>query len=84
MTKKARELVGGALLITPALGPTKKEDVDVYTRMRIYAEVYEKYYDKKNTLLVFLPLHMRFAGPREAIWHGIIRKKLRSYSLHSW
>lgn len=74
LTKKARELVGGALLITPALGPTKEEDVDVYTRMRIYAKVYEKYYDKENTLLVFLPLHMRFAGPREAIWHGIIRK----------
>lgn len=74
LTKRARELVDGALLIMPALGPTKEEDVDRYARMRIYAEVYEKYYEKENTLLVFLPLSMRFAGPREALWHGIIRK----------
>ncbi len=74
LTKRAREKINGALLITPAVGETKKGDVDVYVRMRIYKVLYEKYYQKDNTLLVFLPLAMRMAGPREALWHGIIRR----------
>ncbi len=74
LTKKAREKIGGALLIHPVVGMTKPGDVDTYTRMRIYKILYEKYYDKRNTVLAFLPLAMRMAGPREALWHGIIRK----------
>jgi len=42
--------------------------------MRIYKTLYERYYDKSNTVLAFLPLAMRMAGPREALWHGIIRR----------
>ena len=74
ITKRAREKVGGALLIHPVVGLTKSGDVDTFTRMRIYKTLYEKYYDKNSTVLAFLPLAMRMAGPREALWHGIIRK----------
>ncbi len=74
LTKRARERINGALLIHPAVGMTKPGDVDTFTRMRIYKVLYEKYYDKSNTVLAFIPLAMRMAGPREAIWHGIIRK----------
>ena len=74
LTKRAREKINGALLLTPAVGETKKDDLDVSLRMRIYKVLYEKYYEKNRTLLVFLPLAMRMAGPREALWHGIIRR----------
>ena len=74
ITKRARYRIGGALLITPAVGVTREGDVDAYTRMRIYKTLYENYYEKDRTLLVFLPLAMRMAGPREALWHGIIRR----------
>ncbi len=74
LTKRAKEKIKGLLLLTPALGPTREEDVDRFTRMRTYTTMYENYYDKNDALLVFLPLAMRMAGPREALWHGIIRK----------
>lgn len=74
LTKRARDKVNGALLLTPAVGQTKPGDVDNFTRMRIYKVMYEKYYEKDRTLLVFVPLAMRMAGPREALWHGIIRR----------
>ncbi len=74
LTKKARERIGGALLLHPVVGITKPGDIDTYTRMRIYKVLYEKYYEKDKTVLAFLPLAMRMAGPREALWHGIIRK----------
>ena len=74
LTKLAQRTVRGHLLIQPIVGLTKPGDVDVYTRMRIYHILYSKYYDKETTLLVFLPLAMRMAGPREALWHGIIRR----------
>ncbi len=74
LTKRAREKINGALLIHPIVGMTKPGDIDTFTRMRIYKILYEKYYDKSNTMLAFLPLAMRMAGPREALWHGIIRK----------
>ncbi len=74
LTKRAQERIGGALLIHPAVGLTKPGDVDTFTRMRIYKTLYEKYYDRRRTVLAFLPLAMRMAGPREALWHGIIRK----------
>ncbi len=74
ITKRAREKVNGALLLHPVVGITRPDDVDLFTRMRTYKVMYEKYYDKKNTVLAFLPLAMRMAGPREALWHAIIRR----------
>jgi len=74
LTKRAMEKINGGLLLHPVVGLTKPGDVDVYTRMRIYKVLYEKYYDKTKTILAFLPLAMRMAGPREALWHGIIRR----------
>ena len=74
LTKRAMKLVKGALILSPAVGPTKDDDINVYVRMRTYIAMYEKYYDKTRTMLVFLPLAMRMAGPREALWHSIIRK----------
>jgi sulfate adenylyltransferase len=53
---------------------TKPGDVDHYTRVRIYRTLVEKYYDPRSTLLSLLPLAMRMAGPREALWHAIIRR----------
>jgi sulfate adenylyltransferase len=74
LTKRAAEEVGGSLLIHPVVGLTKPGDVDHYTRVRIYRSLVDKYYDPKTTLLSLLPLAMRMAGPREAIWHAIVRR----------
>ncbi len=73
LTKRALEQVGGSLLIHPVVGLTKPGDVDHYTRVRVYKVLVENYYDK-NTVLSLLPLAMRMAGPREALWHAIIRR----------
>ncbi|MEO0292997.1 MAG: bifunctional sulfate adenylyltransferase/adenylylsulfate kinase [candidate division WOR-3 bacterium] len=74
ITKMAAERVKGALLLHPVVGLTKPGDVDYYTRVRTYKKVFEKYYDKNKTVLALIPLAMRFAGPREALWHAIIRR----------
>lgn len=74
LTKRAAEEVGGSLLIHPVVGMTKPGDVDHYTRVRVYRTLVENYYDPKRTLLSLLPLAMRMAGPREAVWHAIIRR----------
>jgi sulfate adenylyltransferase len=74
LTKRAAEEVDGALLIHPVVGMTKPGDVDHYTRVRTYWALYENYYDKSRTELSLLPLAMRMAGPREALWHAIIRR----------
>ena len=74
LTKRAAEQVGGALLIHPVVGMTKPGDVDHYTRVRAYKGLVERYYDKRTTVLSLLPLAMRMAGPREAVWHAIIRR----------
>ncbi len=74
LTKRAAAEVGGSLLIHPVVGMTKPGDVDHYTRVRIYRTLVEKYYDPRSTLLSLLPLAMRMAGPREALWHAIIRR----------
>lgn len=74
MTKRAAAEVGGALLIHPVVGLTKTGDVDHYTRVRAYKVLVEKYYDPGRTVLSLLPLAMRMAGPREAVWHAIIRR----------
>jgi sulfate adenylyltransferase len=61
------------LLIQPVVGMTKPGDVDHYTRVRCYEHVLEQY-PEQTTTLSLLPLAMRMAGPREALWHAIIRK----------
>ena len=74
LTKRAADEVGGSLLIHPVVGLTKPGDVDHYTRVRTYRALAENYYDQNRTLLSLLPLAMRLAGPREALWHAIIRR----------
>ena len=74
ITKRAAERVGGSLLIHPVVGLTKPGDVDHYTRVRVYKALVEKYYDGYDVVLSLLPLAMRMAGPREALWHAIIRR----------
>lgn len=74
LTKRAAEEVNGSLLIHPVVGMTKPGDVDHYTRVRVYRTLVNSYYDSNRTLLSLLPLAMRMAGPREALWHAIIRR----------
>jgi len=74
LTKRAADEIGGSLLIHPVVGLTRPGDVDHYTRVRIYKTMVERYYDKSRTLLSLLPLAMRLAGPKEAVWHAIIRR----------
>ena len=74
LTKRAAEAVSGSLLIHPVVGMTKPGDVDHYTRVRSYRALVENYYDRSRTLLSLLPLAMRMAGPKEALWHAIIRR----------
>ena len=61
------------LLIHPVVGMTKPGDVDHYSRVRCYEHVLKKY-PAQTTALSLLPLAMRMGGPREAVWHAIIRR----------
>jgi len=74
LTRRAAEEVNGTLLLHPVVGMTKPGDVDHYTRVRTYNILAERYYDRNRVLLSLLPLAMRLAGPREALWHMIIRR----------
>ena len=74
LTKRASEEVNGVLLLHPVVGMTKPGDVDHYTRVRTYRVLTERYYDQGRVLLSLLPLAMRLAGPREALWHALIRR----------
>jgi sulfate adenylyltransferase len=74
LTKRAMHEINGALLLHPAVGLTKPGDVDHYTRVRIYKTLIKNYYDPQQAILSLLPLAMRMAGPREAVWHALIRR----------
>ena len=74
ITKKAAADVDGTLLIHPAVGLTKPGDLDHFTRVRCYSLLVDRYYDPARTLLSLIPLAMRMAGPREALWHALIRR----------
>lgn len=74
LTKRAIEDVNGMLLLHPVVGMTKPGDVDHYTRVRTYKALAEQYFEQDRILLSLLPLAMRMAGPREALWHAIIRR----------
>ena len=73
LTFRACKQAEASLLIHPAVGLTKPGDVDYFTRVRCYQAVLTKY-PRGTAKLALLPLAMRMAGPREAIWHAIIRK----------
>jgi sulfate adenylyltransferase len=73
LTKRAIETVDGVLLLHPVVGMTKPGDVDHYTRVRTYRALAE-HYEAGRILLALLPLAMRMAGPREALWHALIRR----------
>jgi sulfate adenylyltransferase len=73
LTVRAAKDVEANLLVHPVVGMTKPGDVDHYTRVRAYQAIMPRY--PTNTAeLSLLPLAMRMAGPREAVWHAIIRK----------
>ncbi len=73
LTLQAAGTVAGSLLIHPSVGMTKPGDVDHYTRVRCYRALLRNY-PQGTAMLSLLPLAMRMGGPREALWHAIIRK----------
>ena len=73
LTMRAADQVGGQLLIHPVVGMTKPGDVDHFTRVRCY-EALLPHYPQGSAALSLLPLAMRMAGPREAVWHALIRR----------
>ncbi|MCG2635324.1 MAG: bifunctional sulfate adenylyltransferase/adenylylsulfate kinase [Gammaproteobacteria bacterium] len=73
LTVRAARELEASLLIHPVVGMTKPNDVDHYTRVHCYKEILDKY-PAATTALSLLPLAMRMGGPREALWHALIRR----------
>ena len=75
LTKYALRVAGAEsrLFLNPVVGITQDCDINYHTRVKCYKELL-KYYDSDEVLLGLLPLTMRMAGPREAVWHAMIRK----------
>jgi sulfate adenylyltransferase len=74
MIERAVKELDCVLLLHPVVGMTKPGDVDHYTRVRTYKAFARNYDDPRRILLSLLPLAMRMAGPREALWHAVIRR----------
>jgi sulfate adenylyltransferase len=73
LTHRAAAQVEGNLLIHPVVGRTSPGDVDYFSRVRCYQSVL-KHYPAHSAMLSLLPLAMRMGGPREALWHALIRR----------
>jgi sulfate adenylyltransferase len=73
LASRAAKRAEANLLIHPAVGPTKPDDINPFTRTRCYKAVLERF-NEQTTELSLLPLAMRMGGPREALWHAIIRQ----------
>lgn len=73
LTQRAAMENDAQLLLHPSVGMTKPGDIDHYTRVRCYEKLLG-HYPPNNALLSLLPLAMRMGGPREALWHALIRK----------
>ncbi len=73
LTFRAAKEVEANLLIQPVVGMTKPGDIDHFSRVRCYEHLL-KNYPEQTTMLSLLPLAMRMGGPREAVWHALIRK----------
>ena len=78
LTEAAIDAVGGHLLLHPTIGPTKPDDIDATLRLKAYRAILPHYAPNEDgtsrVTLATLPLAMRMAGPREALWHALIRK----------
>ncbi len=73
MAERAAQRESGTLFLHPVVGMTRPDDIDHYTRVRTYRRFLEVS-QARTSFLALCPLAMRFAGPREALWHAIIRR----------
>lgn len=74
LLRRAADSLDASVLLHPAVGMTKPGDVDHVTRVRTYEALAGRYLPQGRSLLALLPLAMRMAGPREALWHAIVRR----------